>query len=110
MRKDIAGVFFVAVGVLLSVLAGVSIYRGAEKRIALAPTWSNEDFAFRAEGNASRTLAITPINFDDDKKPLACALVIGSIVTDAHLSGELREAGFTQISCNGQYGELNPAQ
>ena len=110
MRKDIAGAVVGVAGVALLLIAGAFAYRGAEKRIALAPTWSNEDFTFAAAGQLDRTLAITPINFDDDKKPLACALVIGSIVTDAHLADDLREAGFTQVSCNGQYGELNPAQ
>jgi hypothetical protein len=85
---------------------GFTLYEGAEHRIELAESWSSDDFNFTATGSGSRTLAADPIGYDTVQKPVACSLFIGSIVRDRKLSRELVDAGFNQMECDGQFGDL----
>jgi hypothetical protein len=106
MRKDVLGAIVGLMFVALLTFVAVSVYRGAERRHDLAISWSNDDFNFSATGDANRTFTADPIGYDSTKKQLACSLFVGSVVSDQKLSGELEEAGFAQIACNGQVEDL----
>jgi hypothetical protein len=106
MRKDFLGALVGLVFVAVLTTIGVDMYRQAKHRIELAESWSNDDFAISASGRLDRTLLVNPLTFGD-KRPIACTLFIRGVVSDAQLSGSLVDAGFNQMECDGQFGDLH---
>lgn len=86
------------VGLGLLTIAVYTSYNGSEKRASLAASWSNEEFQFSATGSARQTLLVHPPLYPGHET-IACALFIGTTVTDPKLSRELEDAGFTAIQC-----------
>ena len=99
----LAGVLIVA----LLTFFGYSQYKETLGRIEMAESWSNDDFNFTATKMTARTLTVDPIGYDAAQKPIACSLFIGSVTRDRKLSRELVDAGFNQMECDGQFGDLH---
>ena len=107
MNRGLIGAIAGVLMVTALTVAMFTMYRAVETRTALAHSWSNDDFNFTATGSFTRTLTVEPIGYDAAQKPIACSLFIGSVTRDRKLSRELVDAGFNQMECDGQFGDLH---
>ncbi len=82
--------------------AGVYAERVSRLRQQAAQSWSSEHVQFAATGLLGNNLQA----FLPDGDQVACDTLVDSVITDRNDVRQIKQAGFTQLSCMARTGDL----
>jgi hypothetical protein len=105
MKNIIIGL---AVGfvVLVSFCVAAKVNEGSATRASYARYLSDGELDIHASGLLNQTLSVQFLSGDPGRDHIRCDLFVGEVISDKHLSQELREKGYLNMECGAIKADL----